>query len=273
MKAIQRFKSLISQSRVTTPHISHVPRLLAKGLLSKGATAEQPRSSSSSQQAPQTAEPTEPARQKSVAEQAAELVEQRKAFLQSDSSFGGTGSEQEARVGTQTSNSTEKQTLLLGIGTGGRDEFSTTEPSAHTVSESPTGIDFDVYDRAFATEIKRIRSDHKRNPTKTYLTKLVGDIEMDKYVGDDHMIIEAGKSLVTNALASSSSVVSKGLSRVYEAGGASLREGEWIEHIDVKRKEGQEGVKRMVEAAGETGSKFADLVTSVTKDMKEKATS
>ncbi|KAI3337180.1 Pkinase-domain-containing protein [Xylariaceae sp. AK1471] len=277
MKAIQRFKSLISYSRVTTPRISHMPGLLAKGLLTKGlpakeAKAEQPQSSSSSRQAPKTAESTEPARQKSVAEEAAELIEQRKAYLRSGSTLGVAGSEQEARGDTQTPDSTEKPPLL-GIGTGGRDEFSTSEPSAHTVSESPIGIDFDVYDRAFETEVKRIRSDRKKHRTRTYMTKLVGEKEMDKYVGDDNMIIEAGKSMVTNALASSSSAVSKGLSRVYEAGGATLHEGEWIEHIDVRRKEGQEGVKRIVEAANETGSKFADLVTSMAKDLKEKATS
>ncbi|KAK4106088.1 kinase-like protein [Parathielavia hyrcaniae] len=57
--------------------------------------------------------------------------------------------------------------LLLGIGTGGIDDFSAAEqgPAADIVSDSPTAVDFSVYDRAFEAEIERIkRSTSRRRP-------------------------------------------------------------------------------------------------------------
>ncbi|CAK7201270.1 hypothetical protein SEUCBS139899_003973 [Sporothrix eucalyptigena] len=68
----------------------------------------------------------------------------------------------------------DRPTLLLGIGTGGGDDFGAVdlrqEPEG-IVSESPTAVEFDVYDRAFQSEVERIRSQGS-NPT-VYLTKVL----------------------------------------------------------------------------------------------------
>ncbi|RYC60436.1 hypothetical protein CHU98_g5784 [Xylaria longipes] len=267
MRAIQRFKGLISPSRATTPRTPHAP----KPLLAKEVEAEPPTSSSDSKQAPET---TEPIRQKSVAEEAAELIEQREAYLRLGLSLQGTGAEQPVMEEAQTPDPTDKKnTLFLGVGTGGDDEFRSPELPSDIVSESPTGIDFDVYDRAFETEIKRIRSDRKRNRSWTYMTKLLGEKEKDKYVGDDCMIIEAGRSLATNVYAHSSSAISKAQTLMHEAGGSSRHEEKQADHANPQPPtESEEGVQRVVGAVKETSSRLADSLVSMTIDMNGKDT-
>ncbi|KAI1751464.1 kinase-like domain-containing protein [Xylaria castorea] len=274
MRAIQRFKGLISPSRATTPRTPHAPR----PLLTKAVEAGPPASSSDSKQIPQTVESqtaesqtAESIRQKSVAEEAAELIEQRKAYLQLGLSLRGTGAEQTVKEEAQTPNPIDtRDTLFLGIGTGGDNEFRSPELPSDVVSESPTGIDFDVYDRAFETEIKRIRSG-KRNRSWTYMTKLLGEKEKDKYVGDDCMIVEAGRSLATNAYAHSSSAISKAHTLMHEVGVSGHRGENQTEHANSQpTTESEDGVERVVGAVKETGSKFADLVASMTRDIKGK---
>ncbi|KAI1107983.1 kinase-like domain-containing protein [Nemania sp. NC0429] len=246
LRAIQRFKSLISPSRVTTPRASIVPRLPADD----DPDTYQPIYPSSKQ----IHEATESIRQKSVAEEAAELIEQRKAFLQSGIPFRPTNSAQKPVEDTQAPNHAEKNVPFLGIGTGGDNEFSTPEPSDNAVSESPTGIDFDIYDRAFETEIKRIRSDRKKHRSRTYMTKLLGEKERDKYVGDDCMILEAGRPLTRSKTQ-------------HEPGGPGYHQTEQQENAGFQSTEG-EGIQRAVEATKDAGSRFADLVASLTRDRK-----
>ncbi|KAG5658953.1 hypothetical protein KAF25_007506 [Fusarium avenaceum] len=72
----------------------------------------------------------------------------------------------------------ENTTPFLGIGTGTRDEFASNEATPDMVSDSPTAVDFNVYDRAYETAIENITSsqnDHSRRPT-VYLTKFVKDV-------------------------------------------------------------------------------------------------
>ncbi|KAI1168532.1 kinase-like domain-containing protein [Nemania serpens] len=242
MRAIQRFKSLISPSRATTPRASYVPRFLAED-----PDVHHPTIPSLSQQ---IHEATEPIRQKSIAEEAAELIAQRKAYLRSGLPFRATSSEQKLKEEAQAPSPTEKNTPFLGIGTGGDNDFSSAEPSGDAVSESPTGIDFDVYDRAFETEIRRIRSDRKKHRAQTYMTKLLGEKERDKYAGDDCMIIEAGRPLAR----------SKAHSVMYEPGGPG-------HHHKEQPAEG-EVIQRAGGATKDAGSRFADLVASMARDRK-----
>ncbi|KAJ4055247.1 hypothetical protein NW761_000819 [Fusarium oxysporum] len=68
-------------------------------------------------------------------------------------------------------------TPFLGIGTGTMDEFASNEATPDMVSDSPTAVDFNVYDRAYETAIENITSgqnDSSRRPT-VYLTKFVKD--------------------------------------------------------------------------------------------------
>lgn len=68
----------------------------------------------------------------------------------------------------------DQPTLLLGIGTGGGDDFDNggqhDEPEG-IVSESPTTAEFDVYDRAFQSEVARIQS--QGSNLKVYSTKFL----------------------------------------------------------------------------------------------------
>ncbi|KAI0841701.1 Pkinase-domain-containing protein [Hypoxylon sp. FL0890] len=267
LKAIHRFKSLTSKSRgatpVATPRTLRVPELAEKEVV-----PEVTELSTTSTVEPQT--PAQPIRQKSIAEEAAELVKQRRAYLAAQQ-HAATHPPVSPGVGERghAHDLTDKTPLFLGIGTGGHDEFGDSEPPTDVVSDSPTGIDFDVYDRAFETEIKRIRSDRKKGRAKTYLTRLVGEQELGKYSGDDNMVLEAGKSLASSAYARSSSAVGKGLNHMYE-----MRERL---HHDQKggeeeKQDSSDGVKKTVEAAKEKGHKFASLVTALTKDLKERST-
>ncbi|KAI0014203.1 Pkinase-domain-containing protein [Xylariaceae sp. FL0662B] len=259
LRAIQRFKSLISSSRATTPEVRTpgTPQVPEDKAVTSTPTTE-------SQTPPRP-------HHKSIAEEAAELVQQRRAYLASQNHP--LRQSQSSPAGGERGHAhdpTDKAPLLLGIGTGGRDDFVTPEPPADVVSDSPTGIDFDVYDEAFATEIKRIRSDKKKERAKTYLTRLVGEQEVDKYRSDDCMVLEAGKSLASSTYSRGSSALSRGLSHMYEASGSSHQEGQWRGKLNDTQQEGQEGVKKAVEVTREKGHKFANLVASMTKDLKEK---
>ncbi|KAL1912228.1 hypothetical protein Sste5344_002061 [Sporothrix stenoceras] len=68
----------------------------------------------------------------------------------------------------------DQPTLLLGIGTGGADDFGPGGQHAEPediVSESPTTAEFDVYDRAFQSEVARIQS--QSNNFKVYPNKVL----------------------------------------------------------------------------------------------------
>lgn len=82
----------------------------------------------------------------------------------------------------------ENTTPFLGIGTGTRDEFASNEATPDMVSDSPTAVDFNVYDRAYETAIENITSsqnDHSRRPT-VYLTKFVKDVHKLKEALSGH---------------------------------------------------------------------------------------
>ncbi|UZP44144.1 hypothetical protein NXS19_011956 [Fusarium pseudograminearum] len=73
----------------------------------------------------------------------------------------------------------QNTTPFLGIGTGIMDEFASNEATPDMVSDSPTAVDFNVYDRAYETAIESITSNPNvstRRPT-VYLTKFVQDTE------------------------------------------------------------------------------------------------
>ncbi|RSL43374.1 hypothetical protein CEP53_011734 [Fusarium sp. AF-6] len=78
----------------------------------------------------------------------------------------------------------EEGVTFLGIGTGARDDFAKDEATPGLVSDSPTAVDFNVYDRAYESAIENITSgqnDSSRRPT-VYLTKFVKDAKNIKGV-------------------------------------------------------------------------------------------
>ncbi|KAI1772517.1 Pkinase-domain-containing protein [Hypoxylon cercidicola] len=266
MRAINRFKGLISKSRVatpegTTPRTSFAPELAEKEVIPEHPAAST--TSTADSQAPTTHSAT---RHMSVAEEAAELVNKRRAYLAAQEHA---STHPAASPRGQAHDLTDRSPLFLGIGTGGRDDFAASEVPADVVSDSPTGIEFDVYDRAFETEIKRIRSDKKKGRAKTYLTRLVGEQEMNKYAADDNMVVEAGKSLASSAYSHGSLAIGRGLNHMHEA-----RERLHHDSGDAEgEKQGSpEGVKKAVDVAKETGHRFANFVIAATKDLKERNT-
>ncbi|KAI1106890.1 Pkinase-domain-containing protein [Jackrogersella minutella] len=273
LKAIHKFKSLTSKSRVATPEIM-TPEIMTPRtsrtleLPEKEVIPEPAEISTTSTAVPET--PTQPTRQKSIAEEAAELIKQRRAFLAAQQHAAthppmspGAGEKGHAH------DPTDKTPLFLGIGTGGHDDFANSGTPTDIVSDSPTGIEFDVYDRAFETEIKRIRSDKKKGRAKTYLTRLVGEQEVDKYASDEHMVMGARKMLTSSVYSHGSSALERGLNHFHEAKERLHHDSDGVEG---ERNRSPNNVTRAVEAAKEKGHRFADVVAAMTKDLKEKNT-
>ncbi|KAI2782930.1 Pkinase-domain-containing protein [Daldinia loculata] len=255
LKAIRLFKGLVSKSRVTTPEIkvpqiSHAPEPVQEAIPQDRETT--------TPSIAETSTIAQSTRQRSIAEEAAELVKQRRAFLAAQKHalthpLASPGAEEKGHA----HDITDRAPLFLGIGTGGHDGFTASETAADIVSDSPTGIDFDIYDRAFETEIKRIRSDKKKGRARTYLTKFVGPQERGKYTSDDYMVLEALKSPTSSSPAS---------------GGELNFIDRTIERVDREGHEVQDGARKAFDAAKETGHRFANLVMAATKDLKEKNT-
>ncbi|KAM5351538.1 hypothetical protein ACJ41O_004261 [Fusarium nematophilum] len=73
----------------------------------------------------------------------------------------------------------EEDVPFLGIGTGATDDFAKSEATPDMVSDSPTAVDFNVYDRAYENAVENITSAQNkpsRRPT-VYLTKFVKDTQ------------------------------------------------------------------------------------------------
>lgn len=70
----------------------------------------------------------------------------------------------------------EQETRFLGIGTGARDDFAMDEATPDIVSDSPTAVDFNVYDRAYESAVEQINSAQNTSQKPTvFLTKFVKD--------------------------------------------------------------------------------------------------
>ncbi|KAJ0343155.1 hypothetical protein COL922a_000483 [Colletotrichum nupharicola] len=128
-------------------------------------------------------------RDRARAEEIEALIAKRQEFMKKQGGSGGA---------TDKSDATEKaenEPLILGIGIGARDEFDKNEPSAGAVAESPTNVDFNIYDKAYEAEVERIMSKPKRQTTM-YLTRFVKDREQFKEVAN---VIEGTSTAVTPA--------------------------------------------------------------------------
>ncbi|KAG5995272.1 hypothetical protein E4U54_002890 [Claviceps lovelessii] len=67
--------------------------------------------------------------------------------------------------------------LFLGIGTGARDAFARDEATPNVVADSPTAVDYNVYDRAYEEAIRRrMEAKPSKRPTM-YLTKFVKETD------------------------------------------------------------------------------------------------
>ncbi|KIH90152.1 hypothetical protein SPBR_00943 [Sporothrix brasiliensis 5110] len=177
LKAIRKFKGLL-RSRNRDPSLTVPP--LAIDVADLGSQVSSIRVSSD--------------QERMTEDEVARVVEERrnnirKASLQTSRLLGATAVEGQGGGSTSargddtggrengTGIGVDQPTLLLGIGTGGGDEFGPDrqydEPE-DIVSESPTTAEFDVYDRAFQSEVARIQSQGSKS--KVYPTKVLESI-------------------------------------------------------------------------------------------------
>jgi [calcium/calmodulin-dependent protein kinase] kinase len=262
MIAINKFKGLISKSRVGTPQLNKTWKPKKLDLRDVGGEKLGESTAVPNEETPPRSE-TRP-RHKSIAEEAADLIEARKAYLASTDHTTRQQSSSQGE-GKQAPGPTGAEPQFLGIGVGGRDDFSTVNSTADIVSDSPTGIDFDIYDRAFGAEVERIRSAESGSSKTTYLTRFVG--EKEKYLGDESMIMEAGRNLPA-AAASGMSKASSAAARTLAQMGLTHRGASEVdseeggkrellrEKFEAKRTETHDGIMGVKEKANQ----FADLV-------------
>ncbi|KAK7414527.1 hypothetical protein QQX98_006638 [Neonectria punicea] len=150
MKSIHRFKSILLRKR------------------SEAAT----RSSSSSSVTPQGS--TDASKEIAKVEVITALLSQRRKVR----SLLGGGSNDSKSPGRDSPgrDGNEQEVKFLGIGTGARDDFAMDEATPDIVSDSPTAVDFNVYDRAYENAVEEITSaQHTSQQPIVFLTKFVND--------------------------------------------------------------------------------------------------
>ncbi|KLU89049.1 CAMKK/META protein kinase [Magnaporthiopsis poae ATCC 64411] len=176
MKAISRFKSLLSsRSAPATPRrVPPVDHPRKRTVQTTGQEAN-PERCDSNVEAPRAKDLPDAGRLRSSAEQAAALVAERTKLLQA-------GRELTDGAKGQAHSPTDTAPLFLGIGTGGRDDFSSDEPPADVVSDSPVAVEFNVYDRAYEAEIERLKT--QRDPHTLFLTNLVDEKDQFRRAGE-----------------------------------------------------------------------------------------
>lgn len=293
--AINKFKGLISKSRMGTPELRspRTPRTLeipgriydisnrvhelssriqeASGHIHEATQIKtHPVSGVPGPESESETEPRARPRQKSVAEEAAELVAARKAYLASTRRPGIPEGDEQTQDPTQGG-----PAHFLGIGLGAGEDPVAPEAPVDVVSDSPTGIDFNIYDRAFEAEMERIRSEKHSNRSTTYLTRFVK--EKEKYLDDDCMIVEAGRNFPGAAMNRASSAAARTLSHMglarreatssepsKDASSGSL--DHLREALDVKKTEVHESVQN----TKEKGFRFADLVMGTMQSARSK---
>lgn len=140
-----------------------------------GQEANPERRYDSDVEAPRATDLPDADRLRTSAEQAAALVAERTKLLQA-------GRELTDGVKGQAHDPTDTAPLFLGIGTGGRDDFSSDEPPADVVSDSPVAAEFNVYDRAYEAEIERLKT--QRDPHTLFLTNLVDEKDQFRRAGE-----------------------------------------------------------------------------------------
>ncbi|KAJ1335862.1 calcium/calmodulin-dependent protein kinase kinase 2 [Microdochium nivale] len=269
LRAIRRFKCLISNSQASTPEPNTFRSFSSLPLPSRIAVPGVERMKNLASNVlptplPLTSEPrdTTPA-SKTVAEEAAELVRQRRAFLASGSAAPQStaplpliSADSDVRIQAQS----DWPPPGLGVYTDMNEDNHASDESVQdqqVVSDSPTGVEFDdpsesIYDKAFSAEVKRIRSQKRKEQCKTYLTRLVGEREAEKWANDDHMVGEAGRSIAAKA----DELSRRSTGELW----GSLADG-----LDAAKMDVQHGTAKLDAVAREKGSSFAHLVTQMAK--------
>lgn len=134
--------------------------LLAKVRAKKGTVASAPVSPADKS--------FNPLEEKAKAEEIEELLRRRRNLLSQQDDDADKGHAQDV---------TDQEPLHLGIGTGARDAFAQDESTPDVVADSPTAVDFNIYDAAYEEAIKRQMEASASKRPKMYLTKFVKHTE------------------------------------------------------------------------------------------------
>lgn len=190
MKAISKFKSLLTPKGAVSKPIEPI----SEGI--DGAEREGKSTDSRSQDTggPSSAVSNDE-EAKMAADHVARIIKERERFLK------GSPSGLQKLVGEKghAHDPTDEEPPFLGIGTGEQDAFASGDiPTADVMSDSPTAVHFNVYDRAFEEEVNKIKRSTSRkgrqgSGTTLYLTKHLRDEKKFKtmedpditWVGDD----------------------------------------------------------------------------------------
>ncbi|KAL3964405.1 hypothetical protein ACCO45_001409 [Purpureocillium lilacinum] len=112
-----------------------------------------------------------PAEQRAEAEEIEALIQQRRDLLSQEDDEADKGHARDVA---------DQEPLFLGIGTGARDAFAMDEATPDVVADSPTAVDFNVYDRAYEEAVEKQMKANKAGKPTLYLTKFVKETEQFK---------------------------------------------------------------------------------------------
>lgn len=177
MKAISKFKALLARSRQAgRKRTTHAGSGDDEGSSQAASTPQSPDPESKAANAEAAAALVRLRRERSLRETTA--AGNFSGIATALGHLGGTdGTVEDSAKGTQPGSpgnanggvlaeSSGRSPLILGIGTGGQDDFATfaydsdeePPPPANVVSDSPAVVDFNVYDAAYGAEVARIRA-------------------------------------------------------------------------------------------------------------------
>jgi calcium/calmodulin-dependent protein kinase kinase 2 len=164
MRAIKKFKSLLKPKDDAVPPQEPTPATEQGESLTPqplGGTAEKLKENETPEE--------------STEDHITKILKEREQFLKSTRG-GKLKLGMAAKTDTTAPLAERSETLLLGIGTGSIDSFDAELAPFNVVSDSPTAVDFNIYDRAFRDEVDRIKRSTSRKGSrhsgKVYLTKL-----------------------------------------------------------------------------------------------------
>lgn len=154
LKAISKFKSLLSEKRAATP--TATTEEIEQGIF-------------------------DPAEEKARAEEIEALLAQRREFLSKrariseddydDSEDGESPGKGHAR------DISDQEPLYLGIGTSSKHSFYLDEEKQDIVADSPSAVDYNIYDRAYEQAIKDRLDENPKTKPIMYLTKFVKETD------------------------------------------------------------------------------------------------
>lgn len=154
LKAISKFKSLLSEKRAATPTVT--TEEIEQGTF-------------------------DPAEEKARAEEIEALLAQRREFLSKRARISeddyDNGEDGESPGKGHARDIGDQEPLYLGIGTSSKHSFYLDEEKQDIVADSPSAVDYNIYDRAYEQAIKDRLDENPKTKPIMYLTKFVKETD------------------------------------------------------------------------------------------------